>query len=160
MNDEDATESDSLDTRAGAEGWFLFHRLLAFEMIEHLGLDLRTVKFVDLLFRDTALRVSRAPLPLLADCIYLVAKLTGQRRSIRVMKRATNALWGRSIHILYVDRRKPNAKRWVWTRKEFICDMLSLSPEDWEELVAEWVDEHQNEKIVTDRYWENGGEEE
>jgi hypothetical protein len=133
--------------------WFDFYRGLGAELMN--ALDLNEEVFHSLVFalwEETTTRVGRAPLPLMADCIYIIAKLTGNRKSIRVMKNATEEVWGKRTDILPLDRRR-QTRRWVWAKKDFICSLLVLDDESWRDFVAEWTD-GETEKVVADSYWE------
>ena len=69
------------------------------------------------------------------------------------MKRLTKSLWGKSIEVLPLDRRR-NDRRWVWDYKPFI---LELYPDEaaWDDFTEAWKD-----KVVDVAYFEEDGEKE
>ena len=92
-------------------------------------------------------RVGRAPKPLLVDCLYICAKLSGNRVGIKAIKRATKDLWGKGIEVLPLDRRRDN-RRWVWAYR---YEILQEYPDEaaWEDFVSAWKD-----KIVDPAYFD------
>lgn len=97
-------------------------------------------------------RIGRAPQPLLVDCLYICAKLSGNRVGIKAIKRATKDLWGKSIEVLPLDRRRDN-RRWVWAYR---YEILQHYPDEaaWEDFVSAWRD-----KIVDPAYFDEGEKE-
>lgn len=134
--------------------WYEFYHSLGVELMNELNLE--EVSFHELthsLWDNTVTRVGRAPLPLVADCVYIVAKLTGQRKSIRTMKNAMQEVWGKRVDILPLDRRR-QTRRWVWSQEKLIRDLLAIDDEMWKDFVAEWTSGN-TEKVVPDTYWED-----
>lgn len=134
--------------------WYEFYHALGEELMNQLGLEESAFHhLVNMLWDETVTRVGRAPLPLMADCVYVVAKLTGQRKSIRTMKNAMQEVWGKRVDVLPLDRRR-QTRRWVWSREELIRELLAVDDEMWNDFVAEWTD-GSAEKVVPDTYWED-----
>ena len=138
--------------KAGTDEWFAYYAA----RIDVLGVlmalphhDVGNAKEI----WEEAVGTSRAPLPLAVDGLYICAKLSGNRVSIKAMKRLTKALWGKSIEVLPLDRRR-NDRRWVWDYKAFI---LELYPDEaaWDDFTEAW-----HNKVVDVAYFEEGGEEE
>jgi len=90
------------------------------------------------LWRTVVGKVSRAPKPLMVDCLYICAKLSGNRVGIKAVKRATKFLYGKSVEVLPLDRRR-DLRRWVWTYK---AEILALYPDKraWDDFVSAWRD--------------------
>lgn len=134
--------------------WYEFYHALGEELMIQLGLEEPAFHhLVNMLWDETVTRVGRAPLPLMGDCVYIVAKLTGQRKSIRSMKNAMQEVWGKRTDILPLDRRR-QTRRWVWGREQLIRELLAVDDEAWSDFVAEWTD-GSAEKVVPDTYWED-----
>jgi len=98
-------------------------------------------------------KVGRAPRPLLVDCLYICAKLSGNRVGIKTVKRATKELWGKSVEVLPLDRRR-EMRRWIWGWK---IEIMRLYPDQaaWDDFVSAWRD-----KTVDPAYFEEGDGEE
>ena len=98
-------------------------------------------------------KVGRAPRPLLVDCLYICAKLSGNRVGIKAIKRATKKLWGKAVEVLPLDRRRV-LRRWIWAYK---IEIMRLYPDQdaWDDFVSAWRD-----KTVDPAYFEEEGEEE
>lgn len=134
--------------------WYEFYHALGEELMDGLGLEEPALHaLVYSLWGATVTRVGRAPLPLMADCVYVVAKLTGQRKSIRTMKNTMQEVWGKRVDVLPLDRRR-QTRRWVWGREQLIRELLAVDDEMWRDFVAEWTD-GSAEKVVPDTYWED-----
>lgn len=142
-----------LHLRAGTDEWREFYFLLCDELLDYLDLSEAIGDYAKDLWAGTALKVPRAPLPLVVDCVYIAAKLTGHRRSIRVIKKATKDLWGRKIDVLPLDRRRGQRRRWVWGMEQTIRTTLALDDELWNDFVSDWAPDGE-EKVVADSYWE------
>jgi len=142
-----------LQFRAGTPEWREFYFLLCDELLDDLNLSEAIGDYAKDLWSATVLKVPRAPLPLVVDCVYITAKMTGNRRSIRVIKKATVRLWGRKIDILPLDKRREEKRRWVWDKEQTIRSVLALDDELWDDFVSEWAPNGE-EKIVADSYWE------
>lgn len=99
------------------------------------------------LWKSAVGSAGRAPLPLLVDCFYVCAKLSGNRVGIKAIKRATKELWGRKIEVLPLDKRREN-RRWIWAWKR---EVLELYPDEpaWDDLVSAWKD-----KVVDEAYFQ------
>lgn len=61
------------------------------------------------------MRVPRTPIRLLCDCIYLVAFMTGHRKSIRAMADAAKKHTGFRVRVMSKDNRREGT-RWVETK--------------------------------------------
>tara|TARA_R100000152_G_C6717535_1_gene144048 strand:+ start:316 stop:717 length:402 start_codon:yes stop_codon:yes gene_type:complete len=61
------------------------------------------------------MRVPRTPIRLLCDCIYLVAFMTGHRRSIKSMADAAKKHTGFRVRVMSKDNRREGT-RWVETK--------------------------------------------
>ena len=137
-----------------SDEWYEFYHALGEELMNQLGLEEPALHdLVYSLWDATVTRVGRAPLPLMADCVYVVAKLTGQRKSIRTMKNAMQEVWGKRVDVLPLDRRR-QTRRWVWGREQLIRELLAVDDEMWRDFVGEWTD-GLAEKVVPDTYWED-----
>tara|TARA_R100000329_G_scaffold67401_2_gene59163 strand:- start:866 stop:1318 length:453 start_codon:yes stop_codon:yes gene_type:complete len=140
-----------------SEEWFNFYSSLCDELLSELDLPADLHGYVFDIWTECVLRVGRAPLPLIVDCVYVVAKLTGRRKSIRVIKKATDEVWGKRIDVLPLDRRKQK-KRWVWEKKDLIQSSLDIDDETWNELVSEWHTDTGTEVIAPATYYTEGAE--
>ena len=131
--------------RAGTIAWYEYYAGKIVDLGDHMELPEEVVNDAIELWEE-AIGTSRSPLPLVVDCLYICAKLSGNRISIKAMKRHTKELWDKKIEVLPLDRRR-NERRWVWKFKDFI---MSLYPDDaaWEDFTEAWQD-----KIVDPEYF-------
>jgi len=81
-------------------------------LCEHLELPHEIATLSYELWADILSLVHRSPIRLLVDCIYVIAFVTGRRRSIRSMRAASLAITGYPVRVLRYDRRENNP-RWV-----------------------------------------------
>ena len=132
--------------RAGTEGWYHYYAQKIDELGDEMDLPNNEIENAKELWEES-IGTSRAPLPLAVDCLYICAKLSGNRVSIKATKRITKRLWGKAVEVLPLDRRR-NTRRWVWDYKAFI---LSLYPDEdaWEDFTEAWQD-----KVVDVTYFE------
>mgnify|MGYP003982123065 CR=1 FL=1 len=131
--------------KAGTDEWFAYYEDRIFGLGLCMEQDRQELDNANTLWRE-AIGTSRAPLPLVVDCLYICAKLSGNRVSIKGMKRLTKSLWGKTIEVLPLDRRR-NEKRWVWDYKAFI---LELYPDEaaWDDFTEAWIN-----KVVDESYF-------
>jgi hypothetical protein len=132
--------------KAGTQPWYEYYAQKIDELGDEMDLPNNEIENAKELWEES-IGTSRAPLPLAVDCLYICAKLSGNRVSIKATKRITKALWGKAIEVLPLDRRR-NERRWVWKYKPFI---LSLYPDEaaWEDFTEAWQD-----KVVDVTYFE------
>ena len=71
--------------------------------------------------------VPRSPVRLLADCIYVVAAMTGRRRSIKSLAEASKQVTGFRVRVMSKDNRREGT-RWVQT-KSIQPMVLSIIPD-------------------------------
>ena len=123
------------DGQTGSREWYDFHADEIKRLCLFLELPPYVVSHAKTLWLG-ANGASRAPIPLIADCVYICAKLSGNRVSVPSMKEATKELWGRPIKVLILDKRTQE-RRWVWDYKNLI---LSLYPDEvaWDDFVSDW----------------------
>ena len=71
--------------------------------------------------------------------------------SIKAMKRLTKELWGKTITILPLDKRR-DERRWVWSFQSFIMEMY---PDQiaWDDFTEAWID-----KVVDESYFKEDEE--
>ena len=105
--------------KAGTIAWYEYYAGKVIELGDHMELPEEVVNDAIELWEE-AIGTSRSPLPLVVDCLYICAKLSGNRISIKAMKRHTKELWDKRIEVLPLDGRR-NERRWVWKFKDFIC---------------------------------------
>ena len=66
------------------------------------------------LWMRVLMKVPRTPARLAADCVYVIAHLTGMRRSIKAVADASKLAIGYRVRVMPADKRESN-KRWVQT---------------------------------------------
>ena len=74
------------------------------------------------------MEVPRTPVRLLADCIYLVAFMTGRRKSIPKMADALFEATGHRVRVMPKDNRRENT-RWV-ENESLHAEILSVIPDE------------------------------
>ena len=82
-------------------------------------------------------RVGRHPRNLMLDCIYICAKLSGNRASYSAIKRSAKMLWNKNMDILTLDRRR-DTRRWFW---DYEAEIQSMFPDEyaWNDFVSEFA---------------------
>lgn len=123
------------DGQTGSKEWYNFHANEIRRLCLFLELPPYVVSHAKTLWLGT-ITAGRAPMPLIVDCVYICAKLSGNRVSVPRLKEATKELWGRPIKALTLDKRTQE-RRWVWDYKDLI---LSLYPDEvaWDDFVSAW----------------------
>ena len=117
--------------------WFLYYESRIAALGNEMALPDDVIRKAQMLWSATMGRVSRSPLPLAVDCLYICAKLSGNRVSIKATKRATKKLWKRTIEVLPPNRR--GGLRWVWDYKVLITAPGFYPDEEaWYDLVGAW----------------------
>ena len=94
------------------ERWVNNHRSVVVRMIEELNLPDELVEPCFALWKNIRTKAPRTPKSLIVDCVYIVAHMTGNRRSFTRMKDAAFIVIDRRCEPLYVDRRSKK-KRWI-----------------------------------------------
>ena len=132
--------------KAGTKEWYEYYANKMTELGRTMNLMMNEIhNAIDLW--EEAIGKSRSPLPLAVDCLYICAKLSGNRVSLKATKRMTKELWGKTITILPLDRRRSD-KRWVWAFQPFIMEMY---PDviAWDDFTEAW-----RGKVVDETYFE------
>lgn len=80
------------------------------------------------LWVELLMKVPRSPVRLLADCIYVVAFMTGRRRSIKSLADASKTITGFRVRVMSKDSRRAGT-RWVQT-EEIKPLILSVIPDE------------------------------
>ena len=121
--------------KAGSEEWYSYYKEKTHTLGNALNLPEIVSEQAAILWRS-ALAAPRSPTTLLVDCLYICAKLSGNRISIKEMKRTTKELWGKSVGVLHLDRRSQKW-RWIWDYQDLI---KSLYPDEaaWDDFVSAW----------------------
>lgn len=104
------------------ERWMDNHHSVVARMIDELDLPEELIEPCFLLWKNVRLKAPRTPKSLIVDCVYIVAHMTGNRRSFRRMKDASFIVIDRRCEPLYVDRRSKK-KRWIesdWGREAIL----------------------------------------
>lgn len=133
--------------QAGTVEWYAYYSARIDELAMAMGLTFIEERNNAKDLWEEVVGKHRSPLPLAVDCLYICAKLSGNRVSIKAMKRFTKDLWGKTITILPLDKRR-NERRWVWAYKDFIMDFYP-DPDAWEDFTEAWQD-----KVVDVSYFE------
>lgn len=110
------------------DDWIKEHRDVIEQMVAHLDLPNDLVDLAFELWDKTRIKAPRIPKSLIVDCIYIVAHMTGNRRSVNEMKDTALAIIHRKTKPFNQDKRKEKTS-WVETEwaKELI---LSVIPDD------------------------------
>ena len=112
---------------------------VAFEAKDDLNIEEvrdAVIELASSLFDVALIKSPRYPMPLAADCAYVVMHMSGVRRGKRLIRRLLNEAYGSSSVIL--PKSRSTKTRWVeepWAREA----VLSLSPveEAYEEMISE-----------------------
>jgi len=108
------------------ERWMDAHHDVVVQMIEELDLPEELVEPCFALWKNVRIKAPRTPKSLIVDCVYILAHMTGNRRSFTRMKDASFIVIDRRCEPLYVDRREKK-KRWIesdWG-KEAILSLIN-----------------------------------
>ena len=79
------------------------------------------------LWNAMLMKVPRTPVRLLCDCIYIVAHMTGNRRSVNSLADTAKAVTGFRVRVMSKDSRRKGT-RWVQT-EELHPVLLSVIPD-------------------------------
>jgi len=131
--------------QAGSDEWYEYYFTRVDELGDEMNIDPVDKNNATELWEEVVGK-HRSPLPLAVDCLYICAKLSGRRVSIKNMKRLTKDLWGKTITILPLDKRR-NKRRWVWDFKDLIMEFYP-DPDAWEDFTEAWQD-----KVVDEAYF-------
>lgn len=136
--------------KAGSKEWYAYYSARIDELAFSMDLQFIEASNAKDLWEE-AVGKHRSPLPLAVDCLYICAKLSGNRVSIKAMKRLTKELWGKTITILPLDKRR-DERRWVWSFQSFIMEMY---PDQiaWDDFTEAWID-----KVVDESYFKEDEE--
>jgi len=108
--------------------WQNHHLEVIEEFVAELDLPTQTSKLVHELWNDVRLQAARVPKSLIVDCVYVIAHMTGNRRSFEDMKTAANIVIGRRTKPFNQDRRKTKE---IWINTEWAKEaILSLVPDE------------------------------
>jgi hypothetical protein len=108
------------------ERWMDNHHSVVVQIIDELDLPKELVEPCFDLWKSVRIKAPRTPKSLIVDCVYIVAHMTGNRRSFTRMKDASFIVIDRRCEPLYVDRRSKK-KRWIesdWG-KEAILSLIN-----------------------------------
>lgn len=101
------------------ERWEEHHRETIEQLVARLDLPEEIVPIAFEIWRAARLKAARVPKSLIVDCVYLVAHMTGNRRSIIDMADAALTVIQRRTKPFNQDRRKESTK-WIeteWAKK-------------------------------------------
>ena len=107
------------------ERWIEHHEEVIGQFIARLDLPEELTPLVHELWNRTRLKAARVPKSLIVDCVYLVAHMTGNRRSIIDMKDAAMSVIQRRTKPFNQDRRRDSVL-WIQTdwAKAIVLDLI------------------------------------
>ena len=128
-------DKDKTIPKAGSQAWYEHYKEKTLGLGDALELPRVVSEQAAILWR-CALAAPRSPTALLVDCLYICAKLSGNRISIKGMKRMTKEMWGKSVGVLHLDRRSRD-RRWIWDYQDLIKEIY---PDEaaWDDFVGAW----------------------
>ena len=110
------------------ERWQAHHKEIMEQMIVALNLPIESLPFVFELWNRTRLKAPRVPKSLIVDCIYIVAHMTGNRRSVRDVKDTAFLIINRRTRPLSQDRRSGEN---LWLNSDWAKEIiLSIIPDE------------------------------
>lgn len=110
------------------ERWQAHHKEIMEQMIVALDLPIESLPFVFELWNRTRLKAPRVPKSLIVDCIYIVAHMTGNRRSVRDVKDTAFLIINRRTRPLSQDRRSGDD---LWLNSDWAKEIiLSIIPNE------------------------------
>lgn len=101
------------------EKWEEHHKETIEQMVHHLDLPEQIADIVFEIWKAARLKAARVPKSLIVDCVYLVAHMTGNRRSIVDMQNSALTIIQRRTKPFNQDRRKDSIS-WIetpWAKK-------------------------------------------
>lgn len=97
-------------------------------MVEELDLPRDMSSLIHTLWNNVRLKAARVPKSLIVDCVYVIAHMTGNRRSIEDLKTAASIVIGRRTKPFNQDRRKTKE---IWINTDWAKEsILSLIPDE------------------------------
>ena len=96
------------------ERWEEHHRETIEQMVRHLDLPEEIVPLAFEIWRASRRHAARTPKSLIVDVVYMLAHMTGNRRSITEMRNAALSVIQRRTKPFNQDRRK-NSVSWIET---------------------------------------------
>jgi transcription initiation factor TFIIIB Brf1 subunit/transcription initiation factor TFIIB len=107
------------------ERWIQHHHEVIEQFAVQLGLPEEIIPVICEIWDRTRLKAARVPKSLIVDCVYLVAHMTGNRRSIVDMKDAALSIIQRRTKPFNQDRRRDKTL-WIDTEwaKNIILDVI------------------------------------
>ncbi len=110
------------------ERWQEHHKEVMEQMISALDLPTESLPYVFDLWNRTRMKAPRVPKSLIVDCVYIIAHMTGNRRSIRDVKDAAFIVINRRTRPLSQDRRLGKE---LWIRTDWAkAIILSIIPDE------------------------------
>jgi hypothetical protein len=110
------------------ERWIEHHNEIIAQMVARLDLPEETANLVSELWNRTRLKAARVPKSLIVDCVYLIAHMTGNRRSINDMKDAAMSVIQRRTKPFNQDRRRDSV---IWIETDWAKGIvLELIPDE------------------------------
>ena len=110
------------------ERWQAHHKEIMEQMIVALDLPIESLPFVFELWNRTRLKAPRVPKSLILDFIYIVAHMTGNRRSVRDVKDTAFLIINRRTRPLSQDRRSGDD---LWLNSDWAKEIiLSIIPNE------------------------------
>lgn len=92
--------------------WKLKHRDIILEMLEVLDLPIELEKYCYQLWDESRGKSPRIPTSLIVDCVYTIAHISGNRRSLKDMVSAAKVVLGRKTKPFNQDKRVEST-RWI-----------------------------------------------
>ena len=121
------------------EEWEDDHYTYILMLVEQLDLPIEMVDITYAIWMDTYRKAPRTPKSLVADCVYIVAKMTGNRRSIPLVADASRIVLGSRIRVLPNDKRNRDRGRWInteWGKKAILTHIPD--EEAFDDMTAEY----------------------
>jgi len=108
------------------ERWLQRHKEVMEQMIRDLELPEELLDLAYPLWLGSRRYAPRTPNSLIVDCVYVVAHMTGNRRSFTQMKDSSMRIIRRRCEPLHHDKRRGGDTRWVETDwgKELIISLM------------------------------------
>ena len=108
--------------------WQNHHLEVIERFVAELELPIQMSKLIHALWNEVRLQAARVPKSLIVDCVYVIAHMTGNRRSIEDLKTAADIVIGRRTKPFNQDRRKTKE---IWINTDWAKEaILSLIPDE------------------------------
>jgi hypothetical protein len=110
------------------EKWEEHHKEVTEQLVSHLDLPAEIAPLAFTIWKSARLKAARVPKSLIVDCVYMVAHMTGNRRSITDMRDSAMTVIQRRTKPFNQDRRKDSVS-WIetdWAKRL----VLSVIPDE------------------------------